>query len=58
MKIISNLKLYLVKLDSKRNIKDKVYSDNCQIGGINRQFITVIIYDECTFFANDKTAYR
>lgn len=35
LKIMSNLKPYLVELDLEKNIKNKIYSDDYQIGDIN-----------------------
>ena len=57
LKIISDLEPYLVEFDSERNIKDKIYPDDCQVEGTNRRPVIVITHDECTFFANDGKTY-
>lgn len=32
---MSDLELYLVEFNSKKNMKDKVYLDDCQVGDEN-----------------------
>ena len=53
LKTMSDLEPYLVEFDLERNIKNKIYPDDCQVGGTNRQPVIVITHDECTFSAND-----
>lgn len=53
LKTMSDLEPYLVEFDSEGNIKDKIYSDDCQVGGTNCRPVIVITYDECTFSANN-----
>lgn len=55
---MSDLKPYLVKFDSEENMKKKIYSNDCQVGGKNWQLIIIIIYNECTFFTNNKKTHR
>ncbi|WP_375449336.1 hypothetical protein [uncultured Nostoc sp.] len=50
---MSDLESYLVEFDSEGNMKEKVYPDDCQVGGENRRPVIVITHDECTFSAND-----
>ena len=57
LKTMSDLKPYLVEFDLERNIKKKIYLDDCQVGGTNRQLEIVITHDECTFSANDGKTY-
>lgn len=54
---MSDLKSYLVEFDSKRNIKDKIYSNDCQVKDIDCQFVIVIIYNEYMFFANNRKSH-
>lgn len=55
---MSDLEPYLVEFDSEGNIKDKVYLDDCQVGGTNRRPVIVIIHDDYTFSANDGKTHR
>ena len=48
------LRTILVKFDSKGNIKDKIYPDDCQVKDTNCQPVIVITHDECTFSANNR----
>ena len=58
LKTISDLELYLVEFDSKGNIKDKIYPDDCQVRGTNRQLIIIITHDKCTFSANNRKTHK
>ena len=53
-----DLELYLVEFDSEGNMKEKVYPDDCQVGGENRRPVIVITHDECTFSAHDGKTHR
>lgn len=53
-----NLKLYLLEFNLKKNIKDKIYFDNCQIGVENCWFVIIITNDECIFSVNDEKTHR
>ena len=53
LKTMSDLELYLVEFNSEGNIKDKIYPDDCQVGGTNCQSVIVITYNECMFSANN-----
>lgn len=53
LKTMLDLDPYLVEFDSKENMKDKVYLDDCQVGGTDRRRVIVITHNECTFSAND-----
>lgn len=56
---MSDLETYLIsEFDLEGNIKDKIYPNNCQLGGTICQPVIVIAYDECTFFANNKKTHR
>ena len=57
LKKMMDLEPYLVEFNSKGNMKDKVYPDDCQVGGTGRRPVIVITYDEYTFSANDKKTY-
>ena len=50
---MKELKPYLVEFDSTGQILKKSYSDNCQIGGLQRRSTILIIHDESIFSAND-----
>lgn len=58
LKTISDLKLYLFKFSSKKNIKEKIYPDNCQVGVENHWLMIVIKYDEYIFSAKDGQSHR
>lgn len=55
---MSNWKSYLIKFNLEKNIKNKIYLNDCQFGSIYYRFILVIIYNEYTFSANDRKTYR
>ena len=44
-----DLKPYLVEFDSERNIKDKIYPDDCQMGDTNRKPVIVTTHDKSSF---------
>ena len=50
---MSDLEPYLVEFDSERNMKEKVYPDDCQVRIENCQPVIVVTHDECIFSAND-----
>lgn len=56
MKTILDLKPCLVKFDLEKNIKDKIYLDDCHIKSMNCEILVVIIYNNQTFFANNRKA--
>lgn len=58
LKIILNLKLYLVEFNSEKNRKNKIYFDNCQVKNKNSQSIIVIKYNKYIFSTNDRKTYR
>lgn len=48
-----------MKFDSKWNMKDKVYLNDCQVGDRNHQLVIIIIHDEYIFSTNnDGKIYR
>lgn len=55
---MSDLEPYLVEFNSERNIEEKVYPDDYQIGGENCWLVIVIIHDECTISANDRKIHK
>lgn len=57
MKIILDLESYLVGFDFKRNIKDKVYPNNCQVGDICCRPEIIIMHDEYILFAIDRITH-
>lgn len=57
LKIMLDLESYLVEFDFKRNIKDKVYPDNCQIGGICCGPEIMITHDGYIFFTIDRITH-
>lgn len=48
-----DLEPYLIEFNSERNMKNKVYSDDCQVGDENCRPVIVITHDKCIFSAND-----
>lgn len=50
---IEDLKPYMVECEENSKIKPKLYSFDCTIGSNDWQPIILIIYNKCTFFANN-----
>lgn len=55
---MSSLESYFVEFDLKRNIKNKIYLNNCQLNNANFQNVIIVTYDKCMFSANNKKTYR
>lgn len=54
LKIIKNLKPYLIEFEKDKFIKIKNYLKNCMINSYIRQFIIIIEYNKCIFFINNR----
>lgn len=54
LKIMKNLKLYLIKFEEDRSMKTKNYLDNCTIGNNICQLVIIITYDKYIFFINNE----
>lgn len=50
---MEELKPHMAEFNKNGEIKPKVYSSDCKIGGNNWRPIIVITYNECTFSANN-----
>lgn len=53
LKMMEELKPFMVEFEANGNIKPKVYPPSCIVGGDECRPIIVITHDECTFSAND-----
>lgn len=53
LKVMEELKPYMIEFNKDGIMKDKEYSLNCAVGGGIRQPIIMITYDECMFSTND-----
>ena len=53
LKIMKEIKLYLVEFDHKGKMLSKTYLFDCKVEGEDRQPIIIITHDECTFSSND-----
>lgn len=51
---MEELKLYMVKFEEDGIMNPKLCLSNCVIKGNERQPIIIIIYDEYTFFTNNR----
>ena len=51
---MEELKPYIVEFDKNCAMKPKIYPADCVVREINQRPIIIIIYDECTFLANDR----
>ena len=54
LKIMEDLKPYMVEFEANGTMKPKVYPEDCVVGGDKRQPIIMITYDECMFSSNDR----
>lgn len=54
LKEIKALTLYFIKFNEDRSILLKKYLKDCKVSRSNQGAIIMIIYDESTFFANNK----
>lgn len=53
LKVMEDLKPYMVEFEEDGTMKPKVYPDDCVVEGLNQRLVIVITYDEYTFTAND-----
>lgn len=53
LKVMEDLKFYVVEFQEDGTIKPKVYPDDCRIEGPNWRPIIIIIYDKYIFSANN-----
>ena len=53
LKVMEELKPFMVEFESDGSMKPKDYPPGCIVGGEERRPIIVITHDECTFSAND-----
>ena len=53
LKVMEDLKPYMVEFEPDGTMKPKIYPINCVVEGSNRRLVIVITNDECTFSAND-----
>lgn len=54
LRIMKDLKQYLVEFGEDGSIKTKDYSDNCGVDTNIRQPVILIIHNKCIFFMNNK----
>lgn len=50
LKVIKDLKSYMVKFEEDKTIKPKVYINNFMVKCLNQLFVIAIIYNEYIFF--------
>lgn len=53
LKIIKNLKPYMIEFEKDRIIKTKVYPDDCIIKSQNWHPVIIITHDKCIFLVNN-----
>lgn len=53
IRMMEELKPFIVEFEADGNMKPKEYPPGCAVGGNERRLIIVITHDECTFSAND-----
>ena len=53
LKIMKELKPYLIEFEEDSIMKAKNYPSDCKVRDAKRQPIIVITYDKCTFSSND-----
>ena len=53
LKMMKELKPYLVEFDKDGGMLPKVYPPNCEVGEETRRPVIMITHDECTFSSNN-----
>lgn len=53
LKVIKDLKTYVIEFETNKTMKPKLYLNNCVVDGPNWQPVIVITHNKYTFFANN-----
>lgn len=53
LKVMKNLKLYMIEFQEDETIKPKEYLHGSKVEGPNWHSVIIITHDECIFFTND-----